>query len=119
LVAGSLSNIAKIIASVRFLIFCAFHVQQMPLPLSSCVFGLLLGDPIRLNARDVKHPDERYYDPAVVTLICHFNQAQYKTLFSRFNFRKNVKTAFTSGTKPLIISNIFLNPQFYQQSIET
>jgi hypothetical protein len=88
--AGSLSNIAKIIASVRFLIFlCACHVQQMPLPLSSCVFCLLLGDPTRINARDVKHPDELYCDRldlAVVALICHFNQAQYKTLFSEIKF---------------------------------
>lgn len=38
----------------------------MPLPLSSCTFGLLLGDSTRLNASDAKHLDARSCDPDVV-----------------------------------------------------
>jgi hypothetical protein len=41
----------------------------MPLPLSSCIFGLLLGDLNWLNAHDAKRLDERSYDPAVVDLL--------------------------------------------------
>ena len=38
----------------------------MSLPLSSCTFGLLLGDSTRLNASDAKHLDARSCDTDVV-----------------------------------------------------
>jgi hypothetical protein len=55
----------------KFIAMCLMYGKTMPLPLSSCTFGLLLGDSARLNASDSKHLDAWSCDPAVVIYICN------------------------------------------------